>query len=90
MGTVAGVCASDRAERDSIYWKARSLCWRLEGPWPGGVGDQALGLVSLSFVNYSLGGTGYLRHAADEFHLVAQHALEHLDHTGCETAAIAV
>jgi replicative superfamily II helicase/very-short-patch-repair endonuclease len=58
--------------------------FELEGPWPAG--DPNLKLMSLSFVDPTLGGTGYLRRIADEFHLVAQRSIEQLDHSGCETA----
>jgi hypothetical protein len=42
--------------------------------------------VSLTFIDPSLGGTGYLEHAAEDFHLIARSALDHLDHPGCDTA----
>lgn len=60
--------------------------FELEGPW--GTGDSAsrLGLVALTFIDPSLGGTGYLDRAAEDFHLIAQRALEHLEHPNCETA----
>jgi len=58
------------------------LEFKLEGPWKLGSHKQ----VSLAFIDPSLGGTGYLRRIAEEFHLVAQTALEHLDHPNCETA----
>jgi len=58
--------------------------FELEGPWKAG--PAALDQVALSFIDPSLGGTGYLERAAGEFHLVARQALEQLDHTGCETA----
>ena len=40
----------------------------------------------MTFSDPSLGGTGYLRKIADDLHLVARAAIEHLDHIGCETA----
>src|SRR5450759_3764256 len=58
------------------------LEFKLEGPWKLGSHKQ----VSLAFIDPSLGGTGYLRRIAEEFHLAAQTALEHLDHPNCETA----
>ena len=60
--------------------------FELEGPWSTGNGEAKLGRISLTFIDPSLGGTGYLDHAAAEMHLVASHALDHLDHPGCETA----
>ena len=34
----------------------------------------------------SLGGSGYLPRIAEQFHAVAARAIEHLDHSDCETA----
>src|SRR5579859_7211784 len=58
--------------------------FELEGPWP--TGDPTFELISLSFIDPTLGGTGYLRRIAEQFHLVAQRAIDHLDHPRCETA----
>lgn len=58
------------------------LDFELEGPWKLGAHKQ----ISLAFIDPSLGGTGYLRRIADEFNLVAEMAIGHLDHAGCETA----
>ncbi len=58
--------------------------FELEGPWK--TGADGLSQVALSFIDPSLGGTGYLQRAAGEFHLVARQTLVQLDHTGCETA----
>ena len=60
--------------------------FEFEGPWPTGEDEQRIGIVSLSFIDGSLGGTGYLTRVAGEMHLVARRALEHLDHPGCDTA----
>ena len=60
--------------------------FELEGPWTTGEGPAKLGFVALSFIDPSLGGTGYLRRAAEDFHYIARRALEHLDHENCETA----
>jgi hypothetical protein len=60
--------------------------FELEGPWTPVPKDDNIPVIVLSFIDPSLGGTGYLRQAAQEFHLVARRALEHLDHPGCETA----
>jgi len=56
--------------------------FELEGPWKSGKHQS----LSLTFVDPSLGGTGYLRRIADEFHLVARTTLDHLDHPNCQTA----
>ena len=60
--------------------------FELEGPWKVGGEAAGHGQVSLTFIDPSLGGSGYLHRIAEEFHLVARRALEHLDHPGCETA----
>src|SRR5712692_275364 len=58
----------------------------LEGPWKAGEESARHGQISLAFSDPSLGGSGYLRRIAEEFYLVAQRTLEHLDHPHCETA----
>jgi hypothetical protein len=60
--------------------------FEFEGPWRAGRDEPRTGMVSLSFIDGSLGGTGYLSRVAAELHLVARRALEHLDHPGCDTA----
>jgi hypothetical protein len=60
--------------------------FELEGPWITNDSAAQLGQVALTFIDPSLGGTGYLEHAAEDFHLIARRALDHLDHPGCETA----
>jgi hypothetical protein len=61
--------------------------FELEGPWKTTIGEASeVRLVSLSFIDPSIGGTGYLRKAAEEFHLVARRAIGHLDHSDCTTA----
>jgi hypothetical protein len=60
--------------------------FEFEGPWQTQSDKTRYSLVSLTFIDPSLGGSGYLQRIASEFHLVSQHALEHLDHPGCETA----
>jgi hypothetical protein len=60
--------------------------FELEGPWPSGEGKAQVGELALSFIDPSLGGTGYLKRIAEDFHLVAKKAMEHLQHAGCETA----
>lgn len=58
----------------------------LEGPWKTKVGEKEIGLVSLTFIDGSLGGTGYLNRVAQDLHLIARQAIHHLDHPNCETA----
>jgi hypothetical protein len=60
--------------------------FELEGPWSRKVDEQTLRYVALSFIDPSVGGTGYLSKVAGDFNLVAQRAIEHLRHAGCETA----
>jgi len=57
-----------------------------EGPWVIPTDTGELGFIALTFIDPSLGGTGYLRRIANELHLVARRSLLHLDHQGCETA----
>jgi hypothetical protein len=60
--------------------------FEIEGPWIEGVDDDRIGFLSLTFIDPSIGGTGYLVKAANDFHLIAQRTIEHLKHEGCETA----
>lgn len=60
--------------------------FEMEGPWRVTRDGLAYDQLALTFVDPSLGGSGYLRRIADEFHLVARQTLEHLDHPGCESA----
>ena len=60
--------------------------FELEGPWLHSDLGRRYNMLSLAFVDPSLGGSGYLRRVADEFHLVARRTIEHLDHPDCETA----
>lgn len=62
------------------------LEFELEGPWEVQDGDTKSKHVSLTFIDPSLGGTGYLDRIAEDFHHVARSALDHLDHEGCEIA----
>jgi hypothetical protein len=41
---------------------------------------------ALTFLDPALGGSGFLDRAARELHLVAQRTIEHLNHSGCESA----
>ncbi|UCC31973.1 MAG: DUF1998 domain-containing protein, partial [Phycisphaerales bacterium] len=62
------------------------LDFELEGPWQVGVDESRYSVVALSFIDPSIGGTGYLERIASELHIGARHAIQHLDHRGCETA----
>jgi hypothetical protein len=57
-----------------------------EGPWREEGDAGAFQRVSLTFVDPSVGGSGYIARIAREFHLIAQRALEHLNHPNCDTA----
>jgi hypothetical protein len=65
---------------------AGELDFELEGPWISGAGGSRMGILSLAFIDPSLGGSGYLERIAGNFHLAASRALEHLDHPNCETS----
>ncbi|MDY0169365.1 MAG: DEAD/DEAH box helicase [Thermoguttaceae bacterium] len=58
----------------------------LEGPWLTGDAVGRYKMLSLAFIDPSLGGSGYLPRIAERFHRVAGRASEHLDHPDCETA----
>lgn len=60
--------------------------FQFEGPWPCDHAGVAYSSVALTFVDPSLGGSGYLHRVATDLHLVAARALQHLAHPGCETA----
>jgi hypothetical protein len=60
--------------------------FELEGPWKTGADESRHARATLGFIDPSIGGSGYLTRAADEFHRVARKAIEHLDHPNCETA----
>jgi hypothetical protein len=60
--------------------------FELEGPWDTGDRSARHGMVSLAFIDPNLGGSGYLERIAENFHLVAARAVEHLDHRDCQTA----
>ncbi len=62
------------------------LDFELEGPWQAGEATGRYGMLSLAFIDPSLGGSGYLPRIAEQFHHVAQQSIEHLDHPDCETA----
>ncbi len=57
-----------------------------EGPWQESQDAGSFQRVSLTFVDPSVGGSGYIARIAREFNLIAQRALEHLNHPNCETA----
>ena len=60
--------------------------FELEGPWRVNPNDPNLNYIALSFVDPSIGGTGYLRRIAEQFQAVAAAAIDHLDHPACQTA----
>ncbi|MGB3976767.1 MAG: DEAD/DEAH box helicase [bacterium] len=60
--------------------------FELEGPWKACHDQSKLGMISLTFIDPSIGGTGYLEQAAHDLHRIAGRALEHLNHKNCETA----
>ena len=65
---------------------ANELDFELEGPWLRSQADRRYNLISLAFVDPSLGGSGYLRRIAEDFDKVAQRTIQHLDHADCEAA----
>ena len=57
-----------------------------EGPWQERGDAGAFQRLSLTFVDPSIGGSGYIPRIAREFHQVAARAIQHLRHSNCETA----
>jgi hypothetical protein len=57
-----------------------------EGPWQEQGDAGSFKRMSLTFVDPSIGGSGYIPRIAREFHQVAARAIRHLDHSNCETA----
>ena len=57
-----------------------------EGPWPVTQAGRTFHQMALSFIDPSVGGSGYLQRVAEELHLVARRAIEHLDHPNCTSA----
>jgi len=62
------------------------LDFELEGPWLTGEATGRYKMLSLAFIDPSLGGSGYLVRIAERFSRVAKRTIEHLDHPDCETA----
>lgn len=60
--------------------------FELEGPWEVKLDGQSLQYVALSFIDPSVGGTGYLAKTGSDFDGIARRAIEHLRHDGCESA----
>ena len=58
--------------------------WRARGRPAMPTGRYSM--LSLAFIDPSLGGSGYLVRIAEQFHRTAEQAIEHLDHPDCETA----
>ena len=60
--------------------------FELEPMWEQSDKDGHRKIGALTFIDAAVGGSGFLERCADELHLVAQRAIEHLDHPKCETA----
>lgn len=60
--------------------------FELEPMWEMSKGKHSWKRGALSFIDAAIGGSGFLQRAAEEFHLIARRAMEHLDHEGCESA----
>lgn len=72
--------------RNHLLLEGSEIEFEPEGPWQEPQDAGAFRRVSLTFVDPSVGGSGYVARIAREFHLIAQRALEHLTHPNCETA----
>ncbi|MEA5540355.1 DEAD/DEAH box helicase [Limnoraphis robusta Tam1] len=62
------------------------VVFEFEGSWTVEEEGRRYRVATLTFIDPSLGGSGYLRRIATEWHRVAARALEHLDHPDCQTA----
>jgi hypothetical protein len=60
--------------------------FELEPMWRVSDGQGARSVGALTFVDPTVGGSGFLDRAAEELHSVAARTIEHLDHAGCESA----
>jgi len=58
----------------------------MEGPWTQTHNGTPYKLISLTFIDQNIGGSGYLYKIAEEFTDVAKDAIAYLDHKDCETA----
>lgn len=65
---------------------ASEIDFEFEGTWQLSSEGKNYNMISLTFIDPSLGGSGYLRRIAIDFHQVAKRAIAHLDHPNCETA----
>jgi hypothetical protein len=65
---------------------AGELEFELEGPWISGTANSRFGMLSLAFIDPSLGGSGYLNRIAEGFDQAATRASDHLDHPNCDTS----
>lgn len=57
-----------------------------EGAWETTLGDVRCTTAAITFIDPNLGGSGYLVRIAEAFNLVAAQAIEHLDHTDCDSS----
>lgn len=57
-----------------------------EGAWEVHSGDRTYLQAVLTYIDPSLGGSGYLQRIADTLHVTAAQAMEHLRHPDCESA----
>jgi len=60
--------------------------FELEPIWEERRPDGTRKLGALTFIDASVGGSGFLDRCIDELHLAARRAIEHLDHPNCESA----
>jgi len=72
--------------RQHLLLEGSEIEFEPEGPWQTTQDAGYCQRVSLTFVDPSVGGSGYIARIAREFHLIARRAIEHLNHPDCETA----
>ncbi|MFZ4438831.1 MAG: DEAD/DEAH box helicase [Syntrophales bacterium] len=72
--------------RQHFVMDGSEIEFETEGPWQETGDTGSFQRMSLTFVDPSIGGSGYIPRIAREFHRVADRAIQHLDHPNCETA----
>jgi hypothetical protein len=72
--------------RQHLLLDGNEIEFEPEGPWQESQDAGPFQRISLTFVDPSVGGSGYIARIARDFHLIAQRALQHLNHPNCETA----
>jgi hypothetical protein len=60
--------------------------FELEPQWEERRSGESRKFGALTFIDAAVGGSGFLERCVDDMHRVAERAIDHLDHTNCESA----